>query len=173
MHDGHPHEHDTALADAPDGVLRLTQIIGGEHDPALAGRLHEVSHHGRIEEITLGRDDLARRRIRIHTDAGTDCAIAIARSDKLFDGAVLLLEEARAIVVRMEPERWLSIEAESEAAGLQLGYFAGNMHWRVRFDGTILRIALEGDRKNYLDRLEPVLKLGKLRVLDGEGGNER
>jgi hypothetical protein len=47
------------------------------------------------------------------------------------------------------------------------------MHWRVRFDGTILRIALEGDRQNYLDRLEPVLKLGRLRVLAGEGGNER
>ena len=142
MHDGHPHEHIAALADTPDGVLRLTQILGGEHDPALADRLHDVSHAGRIEEIALGRDDLARRRIRIRTDAGTDCAIAIARSDKLFDGAVLLLEPTRAIVVRMEPERWLSIAAESEAAALHLGYFAGNMHWRVRFDGTILHIAL-------------------------------
>ncbi len=172
MHD-HPHSDGTTLANAPDGVLRLTRILGGERDPALADRLHEISHAGRIEEITLGRDDLARRRIRIRTDAGTDCAVAIARSDRLFDGAVLLLESTRAIVVRMEPERWLSIAAESEAAALQLGYFAGNMHWRVRFDGTILRIALEGDWANYRARLEPVLALGKLRVLAGEGGDER
>src|SRR5690606_5150487 len=172
MHD-HPHGSSTTLVDPPDGVLRLTEILGSEHDAALADRLHEISHAGRIEEIALGRDDLARRRIRIRTDAGTDCAIAIARSERLFDGAVLLLEPARAIVVRMDPERWLSIVTESEAAALQLGYFAGNMHWRGRFDGPVLRIALEGARENYLARLEPVLALGSLRVLEGEGGDER
>jgi len=172
MHDHAPHRG-TVLSETPGPVLRLTRILGSEHDPALAPALHELSHRGGIEEIALARDDLARRRVRTRTDAGTDCAIAIARSERLFDGAVLLLEPARAIVVRMEPERWLSIAADSEAAAVQLGYFAGNMHWRVRFDGSILRIAIDGERENYLARLEPVLALGGLRVLAGEGGDER
>ncbi|MEX2296733.1 MAG: urease accessory protein UreE [Dongiaceae bacterium] len=145
--------------------LRLTRILGAREDPAIAARLHDISHAGRIEEITLGRDDLARRRIRIETDAGTDCAIALDRSEKLFDGAVLLLEADRAVVVRMEPERWLSLETASPAAALRLGYFAGNMHWRVRFEGSILHIALEGVASDYLARLDPVLLQGGVRAI--------
>jgi urease accessory protein len=155
-----------AISASPAGeMLRLTRILGASDDAVLAAQLHEVSHAGRIEEITLGRDDLARRRIRIATDAGTDCAIALDRSEKLFDGAVLLLDADRAIVVRMEPERWLSLETASPAAALRLGYFAGNMHWRVRFEGSILHIALEGEAADYLARLDPVLRQGGVAVV--------
>ena len=147
------------------GPLRLTRILGGSDDAVFADRLHDLSHEGRIETITLGRDDLARRRIRIATDAGTDCAIALDRSEKLFDGAVLLLEADRAVVVRMEPERWLTLETASPAAALRLGYFAGNMHWRVRFEGSVLHIALEGAASDYLARLDPVLRQGGVRAV--------
>ncbi|MEX2201975.1 MAG: urease accessory protein UreE [Dongiaceae bacterium] len=159
-------ENRAAKAASPTGEpLRLTRILGGSDDPAMADRLHDLSHAGRIQEIALGRDDLARRRIRIATDAGTDCAIALDRSEKLFDGAVLLLEADRAVVVRMEPERWLSLETASPAAALRLGYFAGNMHWRVRFEGNILHIALEGATSDYLARLDPVLRQGGVRAV--------
>ena len=155
-----PEARFAASASQTGEPLRLTQILGACDDAAIAGSLHEVSHVGRVEEITLGRDDLARRRIRIETSAGTDCAIALDRSEKLFDGAVLLLEPDRAIVVRMEPERWLSLETGSAAAALRLGYFAGNMHWRVRFEGSILHIALDGEAADCLARLDPVLRRG-------------
>lgn len=164
--------HETATAAAPGGVLRLTRILGAQDAPDMAPQLHRLSHAGRIEEIVLGRDDLARRRIRIATDAGTDCAIALARSERLFDGAVLLLEDARAIVVRMEPERWLSLIADSDAAALRLGYFAGNMHWRVHFDGRILHVALDGDPAPYLARLEPIFRQGGVRQWHKESGND-
>jgi urease accessory protein len=51
----------------------------------------------------------------------------------LFDGAVLLLEPDRAIVVRVNAERWLSLPPRSIANAVEPGYQAGNLHWRARF----------------------------------------
>ena len=47
------------------------------------------------------------------------------------------------------------------AAALELGYLAGNMHWRVRFQGTVLEIALEHAEEAYLSRLAPLLDSGR------------
>ena len=80
---------------------------------------------------------------------------------------MLALDENRAIVVRLQVERWLSLAPRDEAAGLELGYFAGNLHWRVRFEGPRLLIALEGPEEDYLARLEPLLRDGRaMRVED-------
>jgi len=155
-----------AASSAGSAPLRLTRIIATAEDDAVADRLHALEHDGRLETVTLGRDDLARRRIRTRTDAGTDCAIAIDRAERLFDGAVLLLEEDRAVVIRMEPERWLVVRASDPAAALRLGYFAGNMHWRVRFEGDALAIALEGRREAYVQRLAPVIDAGGVEVAE-------
>lgn len=144
-------------------MLRLNAILGSADDAALAGRLHDLEHAGALETVLLSREDLARRRLRTHTDRGSECAIALSRQERLFDGAVLLLEASRAVVVHMEPERWLPLRAADQAAALELGYFAGNMHWRVRFDGEVLRIALNGPEEDYLARLAPLLDGGRVR----------
>ena len=49
------------------------------------------------------------------------------------------------------------------AAALELGYFAGNLHWRVRFEGERLLVALEGPEEDYLSRLKPFLDVGRAR----------
>lgn len=144
-------------------MIRLTRIIGASENDEIAQQLHAIEHRGRLEEIVLERGDLARRRLRARTSTGTDCAIALPRIERLFDGAVLLLEDERAIVVRMEPERWLSLAPSDAAAALELGYFAGNMHWRVRFEGRILHIALEDEEQEYLSRLRPLMEKGGVR----------
>ena len=81
---------------------------------------------------------------------------------------MLLLEEARAIVVRALPERWITLEPPDVAAALELGYFAGNMHWRVRFDGSRLRIGVEEDESFYLERLGPLLAAWRINRLDND-----
>jgi urease accessory protein len=149
-------------------VLRIERIIGGADDPGIHDALHRLEHHGRVEYITLGPDDMLRRRLRISSDRGSDCAIALAREDKLFDGAVLLLDNERALVVRAAETAWLVIEPRDAAAAIELGYCAGNMHWRVAFSGSILRIALNGPKHDYLARLEPLLAAGRVKeVADG------
>ena len=71
--------------------------------------------------------------------------------------AVLRLDRDAALVVRTEDTRWLRLEPRDAAAALELGYFAGNMHWKVRFDRNALEIAVKGAIDDYLQRLTPML----------------
>ena len=142
-------------------ALRIHRVIGNARDTELAERLHRLEHEGRIEYLRLARDDVYRRRLRGRTDRETECLIALPRDQALSDGAVLALDAQRAIVVRLHVERWLTLSPRNESSALELGYFAGNLHWRVRFAGPRLMIALEGPREDYLARLEPLLRDGR------------
>ncbi len=148
-------------------MLKLVGIVGNRRDRGLAGALHALEHGGGIETIVLGRHDMRRHRLRTVTDRGTDCAIALPRSLALEDGAVLLLEDDRAIVVRAAVERWLQVRPRDAEAALRLGYFAGNLHWRVDFRREVLAIALEGPEQTVLDRLRHFLDDGRARLVDG------
>jgi urease accessory protein len=148
-------------------ALRLDGIIGYSTDAALAERLHRLEHRGRVEFVTLSREDTARRRLHVSTDRGTECAIRLSRDQKLGDGAVLLLAEDRAIMVRLEEERWMTLAPRDIDAAIQIGYFAGNMHWPVRFEGPRLRIAIRGPARDYSERLKPFMDDGRVRIVDG------
>ena len=52
-------------------------------------------------------------------------------------------------------------EATDQSAALELGYFCGNLHWRVRFLPERIMVALEGPEEDYLARLQPLLASGK------------
>ena len=149
----------------PD-MLQLDRIIGDANDRELADRLHALEHLGRVEYILLGGDDIHRHRLHARTDRGTECAITLPRSQRLANGAILLLETERAIVVRLKEQRFLALAPRDAGAALELGYFAGNMHWPVRFAGPVLRIALDRPEREYLDRLAPFLNDGRIRQLD-------
>jgi urease accessory protein len=135
-------------------VLKLETIVGAATDPAIAERLHQLGHHGKVEYLSLSSEDTQRHRMRAATDAGTECAVVLDRAQQLFNGAVLMLTQERAVVVRMRESEWLALE---------LGYFAGYMHWTVRFEGAWLRIALQGPAERYLERLEPFIADGRAR----------
>lgn len=148
---------------------KLDTILGYASQPPFDAALHDLDHAGRVEYLTVAPDDVARRRIRLSTDKGTDCAIALGRDQHLADGAVLRLDDTGAIVVRLSEREWLALRARDHAAALELGYFAGNLHWKVRFDGELLEVALEGPRQGYLDRLELMLTAGKVRLAGNDG----
>ena len=134
-------------------MLVIERVLGDRFDPSFARRLHDLEHGGGLDVLRLPTADMARRRLRARSEAGQDVAIALPRDQPLFDGAVLLLEADHALLVRAEAERWLRLEASAPETALQLGYHAGNLHWRVRFDGPALLIALEGPAEDYLARL--------------------
>lgn len=143
-------------------ILRIHSILGSRTDPELAERLHELEHRGAVEHLPLATADVARKRLRAATDRGTDCAVALPRSESLFHGAVLHLDETRAVVVRVTEERWLRLVPVDDAAALELGYNAGNLHWRVRFEGPVLLVALEGPEEGYTARIAPLLESGRV-----------
>jgi len=149
-------------------MLRLTQVLGTASEPYLAEQLHALSHRGAVEYVTLRREDVSRRRLHVFTDRGTEGAIILDRNDPLSNGAVLLLEEDRAVVVKLDEAPWLALEARDAAAALELGYFCGNMHWKVRFVGEYLHVSLQGPRADYLERLSHLIADGRVSVVGNE-----
>lgn len=147
-------------------MLKLQGIVGHADDAAIAAKLRELRHHGGVEYLVLAPADTKRKRLRLTTDAGTDCAVALARDEELGDGAVLFLDDERAVVVRLDELRWLTVEPTGPAAALELGYFVGNLHWRVKFDGARLKIAIEGEEGFYRDRLVPMVEKRLARIVD-------
>jgi urease accessory protein len=147
-------------------MLKLDAILGYATDDALHERLHRLEHRGAVETITLDRRDMQRHRLRVTTDKGTECAIALSRDLTLDDGAVLLLNDRRAVVVRASEQHWLRLVPRDAATALALGYHAGNLHWRVRFEDGVLAVALEGPEAAYLERVAPFLADGRARRAD-------
>ena len=146
-------------------MLKLESIIGAATDPAIAERLHQLGHNGKVEYLSLSSEDTQRHRMRASTDAGTECAVVLDRTQHLFNGAVLMLNDERAVVVRMRETEWLTLAPRDTASALELGYFAGNMHWAVRFEGAWLRVALHGPVERYVERLQPFFEDGRARQI--------
>lgn len=140
----------------------IDRIVGSRLDPEIADRLHHLDHHHAVDVLAIDNADLARRRLRSTTGKGEEVAIALPRDQILFDGAVLVLDPDRALVVRVGAERWLHLVPQDRAAALELGYHAGNLHWRVRFEGDVLLVALEGPPEEYLARLVELTGPGRV-----------
>ncbi|MCB4767736.1 urease accessory protein UreE [Ancylobacter sp. Lp-2] len=153
-----------------DAVL-VAAIVGSRLDHDLGHRLHHMEEDGEVETVRLETRDMTRRRLRVTTDRGTTCLIALPRSEQLFDGAILLLEPHRAIVLRAQEQAWLRLRPASLPDALQLGYAAGNLHWKVRFAGEEVEIALEGPRQAYLDRIRDLIAEGRVMVPAAEAGH--
>ena len=148
-------------------MLKLEAILGLADEPRVADRLHHLEHRGQVEYLTLTEADTQRHRLRAFTDRGTQCAIVLPRHQHLSNGAVLMLEQDRAVVVRMQASQWLIFQPRDVAAALELGYFAGNMHWKVEFDGERLRIAVQGPVESYRERLAHLLGDGRISRVAG------
>ncbi|WP_018697981.1 urease accessory protein UreE [Amorphus coralli] len=145
-------------------MLRIETILGSADSEPLAAEVHSAAHAGRLETVRLGAGDVSRRRMRVVTDHGTDVAIALSRSERLHDGAVLACDGEHIIVVRVDEIEWLPLTPADPATAVELGYHAGNLHWRVRFSGATLFVGLEGPVATYLARLKPLLASGRIVV---------
>ena len=146
-------------------MQRFLSVLGLATEPDMAKALHALTHTGRIEFVELDTKDLARRRLRVRTDRGTECAIALPRSQRLENGSVLALTREHAIVVRLREQEWMTLEANDIESALQLGFLAGHLHWRVEFSDKRLKVALDGPRETYLDRISGLLSEGDIRLV--------
>jgi urease accessory protein len=50
------------------------------------------------------------------------------------------------------------LQPRAIADAIELGYHAGNLHWRVRFAGEALLVALEAPMDDYLARLSDLVR---------------
>ena len=134
-------------------MLRINRIIGSRLDQAFQDRLHRLERRNAVDEVELSVDDLERRQLATRTRRGQEVVIALPHHQHLFDGAVLLLEESQAIVVRTAGQRWLRLEPRSIGDAVELGYHIGHLGWPVRFEGEVLFVKVQGRPENYMVRL--------------------
>ena len=127
--------------------------------------IHDLEHKEAVDKVLLNVDDLSRRRFTCETTFGEIVGISLPRSLKLFDGAVLEISERYCLMVKVEPENWLRLEVHSSDVALRLGYFAGNLHWAVKFDENRLSVAISGDVNLYLDRINNVFTDREVKIL--------
>lgn len=146
----------------------IERVIGGRHDATIAESLHRLEHRDAVDVLTIKTAETERRRFRAITARGEEIAIALPRDQILHDGAVLVLEPDHAIVVRVATPRWLRFVPRDAAAAVELGYNAGNLHWRVKFDGPVLMVALEGPAEGYRLRLRRMIDDGRVTIEGGE-----
>ena len=147
-------------------MLRLHGIIGRESDPALKATLHALEHHDGVERLFIPESDAGRRRFRLTTDKGTDCAVSLDRDEELCDGALLFLDRSRAIIVRFGAQKTWRLRAADQQSALKLGWNAGNLHWRVRFDGGDLIVLLDGPLADYQARIAALIAEGSVCEID-------
>jgi urease accessory protein len=143
-------------------MLRLHGVIGHESDAAHHVRLHALAHRHGIELLYVPSEEAGRKRFRLTTDRGTDCAVSLERDEELVDGALLYIDGDRAIIARFGQQRAWRLRPAHPAAALKLGWHAGNLHWRVRFDGEDLVVLLDRPLAEYRARIAALLDEGDI-----------
>jgi urease accessory protein len=159
-----------AISPAGAHLRILDGLVGWVTDQAIADRLHELRHHAGLEHaveyLHLDVHDLDRKRLRATSDAGTDYAIVLPRDSALADGAVLLLEPDRAVVVRAGIPRTMTLRANDIGSALRLGFLVGHLHWKAdQRDDTVV-VHLEGPVSEYTSRIVEMLESGRVESLD-------
>ena len=143
-------------------MLRVEGVVGHEADATYRAHLHALEHAGGLEYLFVPPEDAGRKRFRATTDRGTDCAVILERDETLRDGALLHVDETRAIIVRFGEQKVWRLRPRDAAAALKLGWNAGNLHWRVRFEGDALAVPLERPVAEYRARIATLLETGEV-----------
>lgn len=143
-------------------MLRLHGIVGTAADPAYRELVHALEHSGGIELLFVPPADAGRKRFRLVSDRGTDCAVSLDRDEELTDGALLYIDPERAIIARFGEQEIWRLRPVDAAAALKLGWNAGNLHWRVRFQDDCLLVLLDGPLHDYRARILPLLDDGSV-----------
>ncbi|WP_341358681.1 hypothetical protein V5H98_13015 [Georgenia sp. M64] len=144
----------------------ITGSVGREFDGALADELHRLEHANRVERIYLPEPLVGRRRFRATSDRGTEFGIVLDQDPNDIDGLVLLLEPDRAVVLHRGAPETLVLRATDVAGGIQLGWHAGHLHWRVRTEGDRLVVLLDAPADEYLTRITTFLDSGQIEVAE-------
>jgi urease accessory protein len=151
----------------------VREILGSEHDPRFRRR--------RVEPLLVDSVEASKGRLRRTAEGGTDIAIDLGRGSYLAEGAVLLDDGERIVVVRRRPERALIVHLDAAAgkealvrAAVLLGHAIGNQHVPVEIDGLELRVPLttsEAVARATVDRLG--LSVVRIEVADVALGLDR
>lgn len=149
-----------------DGPLMLERVLGHAKDADWHDRLHALEHLGGLEQVSIPEAEAARKRFRIATDRGRDCAIALPRDQMLIDGSVLYCRDGLAIVARIDGGARMRLVPATVADALRLGHWCGNLHWKVVFGPGWMDVVLDGPEARYRERLRDLAGLARFTIED-------
>ncbi|MEM8729000.1 MAG: urease accessory protein UreE [Pseudomonadota bacterium] len=145
-----------------DPIFRT--ILGRAGEPAMAARLHDVSHRGEVDVVDIAPEDVARRRMHLNARSGRTYRLALPRDQRLEHGAVLQLGEDSAVVIHLQDGPKLRLTPADIGSALRLGYHCGNLHWAAQFDGGSIEIPLDGPEDSYRRRLEDAARYARFDI---------
>jgi urease accessory protein len=124
----------------------------------LEARVGHVSTHsldGRtVERIRLSSDDLAKRLLRVTTEAGREVGIRLPEGTELTDGDILWMDEQVAIVIDILPEELLVVAPRSLREMGEVAHQLGNRHIPVQFTDDLLLVQYDYLVERLLQELE-------------------
>ena len=107
----------------------------------------------RVESVRVHSDDLAKRILRLTTDSGREIGIRLAEPKDLCDGDVLYMDEERAIVLRVIPERLLVITPRSLREMGVVAHQIGNRHIPAQFEEDAMLVQYDALLEEMLKEL--------------------
>lgn len=142
------------------------RIVGHHSDEGLHDILHEMDRAGRVVHLQVPSAELGRRRFKAVDQHGVEYGVALGRDEQLRGGSVLFLSEDRAVVVDALATEQLLLRATTTEGGIQLGWHAGHLHWRVRMEEDHVTVLLDAPRQDYLDRIADWISRGLIEVVE-------
>lgn len=127
----------------------------------IIGTIDEARFRGRVvEHLVVESAEAARPRLRRLTDRGTDVAVDLPRGTYLREGAVLLDDGERIIVVERKPEDAAIVRFPRSLAredlicdAVRLGHAFGNQHVPLEVEDGEVRIPVTTSRDVVLETM--------------------
>jgi urease accessory protein len=96
-----------------------------------------------VDRVLIDYDDRHRRRILLHTEAGTELLLDFAQAVRLRDGDGLASDSGGVVRVCARPEKLLEIHAHEEGELVRIAWHLGNRHLPVQLLEDRIRIRVD------------------------------
>lgn len=106
----------------------------------------------KVEEIQVSRHESDRIRMRKVSNKGTDLALTLVPSSRIYDGDVVFLAEERMVIAKRETENVAIVTINNGAStqqildtSIKLGHIIGNMHRPIRVTNNKVYFPIQSD----------------------------
>jgi len=134
-------------------LIETKSVIGNiKKDQGLEEVYRRYVQSGSCESITLTRFETPRTRMRRESDKGTKITILLPSGTRLKDGDVLLLDDSRMIVVKVQAEDTGTIRIRdgldrlhSIEVAMRVGHALGNLHRPLIAEGDRVYFPIQAE----------------------------
>ena len=147
-------------------MILIEKIIGNVvADLELKSVYESMKKDDKVENISIGRLESERVRMRKVSDKGTDIALTLPQGSHLHDGDVVSHTQNSMIIIRIEPENVAVVNLRKNIppdhlfkVALTIGHTIGNLHrpLRIEEDRAIFPIQTLSEVELFKKLLSPI-----------------